>query len=172
MREYKIALDVDDCLAGFYPAMCKKFNRPEFQVDIWDAEVDCKWVAQKFPELYNNIGFWKHLPILSDPNSITFDVDCYITALPNSLGLLRKCWLNDNGFPDRPLICETGSKVDIMQSRGIDVLIDDKPSTIRAVREAGLVGIQFVPAYMNNYDRNDPHTIRHLSEVTNILNNL
>ena len=170
----RIACDVDDVLGAFYPTMCKKFNKPELQVNIWDGDLggDCRWIAHKFPKLYDELPFWSTIEVLSNPSSINFEIDHYITSIPPHLHDIREKWLLDNGFPKRPLICTLGNKVDTMKALGIDVLIDDKPSTIKAVREAGMVGIRFVPPYMNQYnkfDKDDPYTIRHLSEVNNVL---
>ena len=93
----------------------------------------------------------------------------YITSIPTHLHDIREEWLIKNGFPKASLVCTLGNKVDTMKALGISVLIDDKPSTIKAVREAGLIGIQFVPPYMSNYNKNDEHTITHLSQVSKIL---
>ena len=172
INNIKIALDVDDVLGAFYPTICERYNMPEIQTNIWDGECDCKWIAEKFPNLYDELTFWSKISRLSNPNSITFEVDHYITSIPPHLHDIREKWLMDNGFPKRPLVCTLNNKVDTMRALGITVLIDDKPSTIKAVREAGFIGIQFVPPYMNHYNENDEYTIRHLSEVNNILNSL
>lgn len=172
MKKFRIACDVDDVLGAFYPTMCKTFGRPERIVDIWDGQGDCSWIAQKFPDLYNKLDFWKTISRLSTPESITFDIDHYITSLPAHLHDIREEWLLNNGFPKRPLVCTLNNKVDTMRVLGINVLIDDKPSTIKAVREAGFIGIQFVPPYMSAYNKNDEHTIKHLSEVNAILNSM
>jgi hypothetical protein len=166
----KIACDVDDVLGAFYSTLCRKHNMPEVQVDIWDGKVACSWIDSMFPELYEKLDFWSEIEILSNPGSITFEIDHYITSIPPHLHSIREKWLSDNGFPARPLICSLGSKVETMKSLGINVLIDDKPSTIKAVREAGMIGIQFVPSYMSDYDKNDLFTITHLSQVNKILN--
>ena len=166
----KIACDVDDVLGAFYATLCKKFSVPETQVDIWDVEGDCSWIDSMFPQIYENLPFWSEIEVLSAPGSITFEIDHYITSIPAHLHDIREKWLLDNGFPVRPLVCTLNSKVDTMKALGISVLIDDKPSTIKVVREAGLIGIQFVPSYMSNYDKNDPFTITHLSQVNKILN--
>lgn len=171
MKKYKIACDVDDVLGAFYPTMCRTFNKPELQVDIWDGidGGDCAWIAKEFPKLYDDLYFWNTISRLSNPESINFEIDHYITSIPAHLHDIREKWLVDNGFPKRPLICTLGNKVDTMKALGIDVLIDDKPATIKAVREVGMIGIQFVPPYMSNYNKNDAHTITHLSQVNNIL---
>lgn len=168
----KIACDVDDVLGACYPYLCKVFNKPEKYINIWDAEVENAWVDAKFPELFEKLDFWKNIPVLSSPGAINFEIDHYITSIPSSLHDTREQWLISNGFPKRPLVCTLGNKVDTMKALGINVLIDDKPSTIKSVREAGLIGIQFVPPYMSDYNKEDPHTIKHLSEVRKIVEGL
>ena len=75
MQNFKIACDVDDVLGAFYPTICRKFGKPEIQVDIWDAEVENAWVARQFPDLYEDLDFWRKIDRLSNPESITFDID-------------------------------------------------------------------------------------------------
>lgn len=168
----RIACDVDDVLGAMYPHLCQKFDRPEKMIDIWDGEVANKWVGDLFPELYKDLELYSSIPRLSSPGAINFEIDHYITSIPTFLHNVREKWLEDNGFPDSPLVCTLGNKVDTMQALGLNVLIDDKPSTIKAVREAGMIGIQFVPPYMSVYDKNDPFTVKHLSQVGDILKNL
>ncbi len=165
----KIALDVDDVLAAFYPEMCKRFNMPEIRTNIWDGRGTCKWIAEAFPELYYEDSFWMDMGVLSNPQSITFDFDCYITSIPASLCDIREWWLKKHKFPDRPIICTQNNKLIRMKVEGINVLIDDKPSTIKEIRDGGLIGIQFIPYYMSNFDPKDMMSIRHLSEVPKLL---
>lgn len=172
MENIKIACDVDDVLGAFYPSLCKALGMPELLVNTWDGTRDCAWVAERFPELYDDEYFFADMMVLSNPKSITFDIDHYITSIPSKLHDIREDWLIRNGFPIRPLICTLGSKVESMKALGISVLIDDRPSTIKAVRDAGMIGIQFVPSYMNDYDESCPHTIKHLSQVEGIIENL
>jgi 5'(3')-deoxyribonucleotidase len=172
MKKIKIALDVDDVLAAFYPSVCKKFNKPEIKTNIWDGKKSCKWIADAFPDLWDDVDFWGNLNVLSYPQSITFDFECYMTSIDPTLGLVREAWLKRNGFPEKPLVCTLGSKIDEMKKRGLNMLIDDKPSTVKAVRKAGMYGIQFIPQYMSNYNDRDPFSIRHLSEVNQIIEEL
>lgn len=174
MNKFKIACDVDDVLGGFYPSLCKRFGKPEQYVNIWDGKSggECKWISDKFPDLYSETSFWENISRISTPESITFEVDHYITSIPADLHDVREEWLIKNGFPKRPLICTLNSKAETMKALGINVLIDDKPSTIKEVRDAGLIGIQFVPTYMSDYDKNDYFTIKHLSQVKGLLENL
>ena len=165
----KIACDVDDVLGAFYPTLCKEFGMPIKRVDIWDGKDTCAWVAAKFPDLYDDLDFWRNIEVLSSPSLIKFEIDHYITSLPPHLHDIREKWLWDNGFPKKPLVCTLKNKAETMKALGIDVLIDDKPSTIQDVRDAGLIGIQFVPYYMTNYTNLCPMTTFRLDEVSDIL---
>lgn len=169
---YSIALDIDDVLAQFYPAMCVRFNRPCLQVDIWDGinDENAAFVARNFHIIERNSKFWLNLDKLSRPEDITFQVDYYITSSPPALLELRKRWLQGFGFPQAQVI-STSNKIAEMRRLGVDVLIDDNNRTLRQVKEAGLIPIQFVPPYMRIIEE-DLNPITHLSQVPNILANL
>lgn len=168
--KYKIAIDIDDVLAQFYPAMCKRFNQPCKRINIWDAEVEANFVASNFHIIANNKRFWLSLEKQSRPEDITFDFDCYITASPPLMRQARLEWLKFQGFPSH-LVVFADDKAKAMRQRGIDVLIDDKPSTLDSVKASGLIGIQYVPSYMS-VEREDLNFIRHLSQVPEVLKNI
>ena len=170
-----IALDVDDTLLALYPSLCKRFGKEPVHTNIWDGEGACKWIANEFPLLYNvEDGFWENLEFLSNPKDIDFEFHCYITAIPHHLMESRRRNLKKLGFPDKPIICTEGSKLDAMREHGIDILIDDKPSTVREINESGdKTAIQFVPYYMTGHDVYHPLlTVYNLDEVGPLLENL
>jgi hypothetical protein len=169
---YSIALDVDDVLAQFYPAMCVRFNKKCLQVDIWNGEDEneAAFVARNFHIIERNTKFWLNLDKLSRPQDINFQVDYYITSSPSHLVALRKQWLQGFGFPPAQLI-STSNKIAEMRRLGVNVLIDDNTRTLRKVKEAGLTPIQFVPPYMRVIE-SDLNPITHLSQVPSILANL
>lgn len=170
-----VALDVDDVVLAFYPSICKKFGREVIHTDIWDGNEACKWIADEFPALYHNDNeFWESLEGLIEPHHIDFEFDYYITAIPDHLAPMRKKNLMDLGFPDKPILCTKGSKLKVMRDHGIDILVDDKPSTVREVNDSGdKIAIQFVPPYMNGKDIYHPRlTVHNISEVREIINKL
>ena len=128
MKEFRIACDVDDVLLQCYPALCRYFKKPERYINIWDAEVENAWVAALFPHLFDDKYFWEHIPRLSNPESIDFEIDHYITSIPSKLHDVREKCLIKHGFPKRPVVCTLGNKVDTMKALGLNVLIDDKPN--------------------------------------------
>ena len=167
---YKIALDIDDVLAQFYPAMCEKFNQPCLQIDIWDGEGEASFVANNFHKIEGNRMFWLGLDKLSRPGDINFKVEYYITSSPRFIKKLREDWLQSYGFPPA-LVRSTTDKVAEMRRIGVNVLVDDNIKNLEAVKAAGMIPIQFVPPYMRVI-RGDLNPITHLSQVPNILANL
>lgn len=164
---YRVAIDIDDVLAQFYPAMCKRFNQPCRRINIWDGEGEAAFVAQNFYIIEHNRMFWLNLEKQSRPEDITFEISHYITASPPMMKQYRREWLTRNGFPKAPIIF-TDDKAQAMRTNQIDVLIDDKPSTLERVNATGLIGIQYVPSYMSD-EREHLNPIRHLSQVPDIL---
>ena len=167
MRKYKIALDVDGILANFYLAVCRRFDMPYKSIEQWHLN----WLT---PEMFKLVreddNFWKQLPVLSPPESITFDFDCYMTAVPTRQLKSREFWLEHYGFPTKPVIISHNKAEDCLK-HGIDVLIDDKPKTIGEVADVGLTAIRFIPPYFKETltAHNSYKIIRHLDEVNNII---
>lgn len=170
MIKTSIALDIDDVLAQFYPAMCIKAGRPCEQIDIWDGKNEALFIPQNLHLVENNRKFWMNLDKLSRPSDINFTVDYYITASPKFMLKARQEWLDGHGFPPAPVI-STDDKVYEMRRLGVNVLIDDNPTTLRRVITAGMLGIQFVPPYMRVIDM-ELNPITHLSQVPKILTNI
>jgi len=160
----KVALDIDDVLASFYPAMCNLMGMPEDKLNIWDGEVACKWIGESMYLVEDNLHFWESIKPLSSPNSIDFDLNCYITSSPLHLVNVRRKWLYSLGFPRVPVF-STQDKVGLMKIRGVGILVDDKLSTVDSVNEAGLIGLQFKPPYMTEEITDKSKIITHLSEV-------
>lgn len=168
--QYSIALDIDDVLAQFYPAMCRRFNVPCKRINIWDGEGDAAVVANNFHIVENNRRFWLNLEKEARPEDIDFKVDYYITASPGLMRAVRADWLTQKGFPPAQVI-STHDKVGEMRRRGVDVLVDDKPATLKLVKASGLIAIQYVPSYMSDIHE-DLNPIHHLSQVPEILKNI
>lgn len=159
----KIAIDCDGVIANFYAAYCDLHGMPHETVTGWDVD----WIDDSFMSVNDNHEFWATLPVLNGPSAIGFDFDYYITAIDDHLGPARIQWIKNNGFPDKPVILSF-DKVKTMKKLGITVLVDDKLKTIKEVHAAGLIGIQYVPYYMNPNEVHH-HNIRNLHDVNKIL---
>lgn len=167
MNRVKVALDVDGVLANFYLAMCIKFNKPYVSVNSWSNS----WQEENFPKTFDDLEFWDTLPNINHPHAITFEFDCYITAIPEHLKDSRIKWLKKHGYPDKPVIT-AHDKATAMIENDITILIDDKFENINNVHKAGLYGIHYVPDYMRpiQEETHSPmFTIKHLSEANEII---
>ena len=160
----RAALDIDDVLAAFYPGFCKYLHIPEKRVNIWDGKGECKWIIDNMYKIKDDCMFWFNLDKLSNPESIDFDVACYLTSSPKEVVETRRCWLIANGYPEAPVV-STQDKLKYMQDQNIDILVDDKLSTIDHINSNGKIGLQFKPAYMTEEIDDKSKIIHHLSEV-------
>lgn len=166
----RIGLDIDDVVAQFFPAMCRKVGRACERINIWDGEVEAAFVRLNMRKVEGNSRFWLNLVPLSRPEDITFDFDYYVTSSPKAMIQYRIEWLRMHGFPMRPVIYSS-DKLKTMHDLNLDVLIDDNPSTLTMIKEGGKIPIQFIPSYMS-VEREDLNLIRHLSQVLTVLKNL
>ena len=164
-KKLKVALDVDGILANFYLSACKKFDKPYTKVFHFGTD----WIKKIFSKIANDKDFWGNLEILNPPEAIDFDFDVYMTHLPEKMLGSRIEWLKKNGFPDKPVIV-SGDKAKTCLEMGIDVLIDDKPSTIKECKEVGILAIQYVPYYSFMPIIEKEYAIKHLFQVNDILN--
>lgn len=165
----KVALDIDDVLAGFYPGACIAFNKPEKRINIWDGQGEANWILENVQHVDNDPIFWAGLPVVSNPNSITFEIECYITSSPKKMIPFRKEWLSKHGFPQKP-IYYSSNKLDAMRVLDIDILIDDKPSTVDTINDSGdKIALQFKPSYMSANSKDSSKIITHLSEVNTFM---
>ena len=166
----RIGLDIDDVVAQFFPAMCRKVGKACERINIWDGVDEAAFVRLNMPKVEANNRFWLNLVPLSRPEDFTFDFDYYVTSSPKAMIKYRIEWLRMHGFPIRPVV-QSMDKLKTMHDLNLDVLIDDKPATLDKIKDAGFIPIQFIPPYMR-IEREDLNPIRHLSQVNEILKNL
>jgi len=172
VNEYRIGLDVDGVLANFWGAFCDLAGRPHLS-NKWSSD----WPKEEFDRFWNEIKdkvwFWENLPLLTNPVNIDFEVTAYITALPPAMADARQSWLQANGFPDAPLIVAPAkSKLDHIKNMGINVFVDDKPSTCKHLHENGIIALQYLPYYANydNYTQGSRwNNVHHIKEVKEFL---
>ncbi len=171
-----IALDIDDVLAGYVIGLHKAFNRTLEPHNHWQKDGACGQMIFKYPENPDNFefsqeyldkcehnkDFWYNLPVISLPININFQVACYITSSPENMVQVRESWLERHGFPKAPVIhCK--QKHVTMKQLSVDVLVDDKLSTIQKVRENKLLGLHFKPWYSN---LEEEYSISNILDVT------
>lgn len=162
----KIALDCDGVISNFFFDMCQKYDKPYARIDDWNVE----WIAKVFHEIENDTDFWQNMSMLNSPKSISFDFDYYISAFPIGMRKARQTWLDENGYPKKPLI-HAYDKVKAMKELGVDVLIDDKPETCKQVQDAGLIAIRYNPYYFE-YEDDIKYVAYSMKEVGDFLDQI
>lgn len=124
----RIALDIDDTLAGFL----EKYQ------EYFPGERNMKntTITRNVYKLKHNREFWTSLPKI---DSINFEPCIYSTKRINPKSYTRK-WLELNDFPIKPIyqtLYQLGNKADIIKGR-CDVLIDDSPSNVYKCLQSGV----------------------------------
>jgi hypothetical protein len=143
----KIALDVDDVLAAFSSHAAAFHGEPLKKMDYWYYEdMDEYLGVDWFKKIAPVEEFWKTLPILNPASDIDFNVDYYISSFPVEMFQHRVDWLKKYGYPDAPLIVAS-NKLEKCLELGIDVLVDDKPDTMRLFLGSPIKGIHFITPY-------------------------
>mgnify|MGYP001944385426 CR=1 FL=1 len=159
----KVALDCDGVISNFFFDMCQKYEKPYAKIDTWNID----WISEKFHEIENDHDFWANMSMLNHPSSLNFEFDYYISAFPIGMRKARQKWLDDNGYPKKPLI-HAYDKLPIMRKFNVDVLIDDKPENCKQVQDAGLIAIRYQPYYFD-YQDDCKYVAHSMIEVKNIL---
>ena len=161
----KVALDIDDVLAGFYSGFCRFMKVPERQINIWDGAGEANFVASNCHLADKSEFFWMGLDRISNPESIDFELTCYITSSPKEMVHIREAWLQLQGFPNKPVYHST-NKLETMRALGVDILVDDKPSTVEAINKSDdKMALQFKPSYMSYEIEDKSKVITHLSQI-------
>lgn len=122
----KIALDIDDVLAGFLDSYFKKYRQPKDNFEI----------TRNVRKLRKDKEFWENLPVI---NRLDFEPHIYCTKRINSK-VYTKNWLRKNGFPNKPIYqmyYQQGNKADMIKGR-CDVLIDDSYFNVKKAIQSGL----------------------------------
>lgn len=161
----KIALDVDGVLLDFYGHLMEHLDGEVELLDTWSND----YVNSVFKKVSNNINFWSTIPKLVSPKSITFDFDLYLTHIPPLMLESRIFNLKHLGFPNKKVVaCE--NKADYCLENGIDILIDDKDTTVKDCREKGINGILVKPYYYSESYAKDLNPVRSLMEAKTQFN--
>lgn len=146
----KIALDIDnvccDFTEGFLRAarLIDKVNTyPESSEGVYQWDIPHFNVT--WPTLRLDPLFWQNLPPY-DILPFDFEVAAYVTARPLEMIWVTIRWLDEHGFPnpyETYVVSDSKDKPDVLKSLGIDVFVDDKPSTVQEVQAAGIEAFLF-----------------------------
>lgn len=141
----KIALDIDGVLADYGKHLLDYLN-------IKDKTPPIKWNDSRFIENFDKIKddkqFWLTIPVLTPPQDIKFDFECYVTARPIS-SEITALWLKKNGFPDKEVftIGHNQSKVNILQEQKIEIFLDDAIHNFTEINKTDIICFLFDSTY-------------------------
>lgn len=170
----KVALDIDDVLAGYVMGVHEVFDSELIPHDHWqidgptgmfllklDQENKVVGYTQKYlDKCEHNKDFWYGLEPIMLPCNVPKETVCYITSSPKNMVDVRMEWLKKHGYPRLPVI-HSKNKSLTMERLKVDLLIDDKMSTVQEVRtHKKLNAIHFKPWYSTVYEKASSYYIR------------
>lgn len=163
VNDLRIALDLDDCVAGFQLA----YNN-HYKTDI--SKENDYHITKNVYKLRHNKAFWTNLEVIDRPNFIPH---IYATKRINPKSYTKE-WLSKNGFPSRPIyqtIYQYGNKADIIKGR-CDVLVDDSFSNVKKCIKSGVPALLIDRPHNRHIDT--PYRIYSLDieEITDKYNQL
>lgn len=138
LRAPKIGLDIDEVLCDWITPWSELHGIVKTPTS-WYFHRD---IRQKFADMQaagTLEDFYAGLKPLLTPEDLPFEPHCYITSRPCSVETTTK-WLDDNGFPTKPVYCVGvgKSKVDVAIEAGIDIFVDDSFYNFVALNKAGI----------------------------------
>jgi len=132
MRKLNIILDIDDVVADWVPAFCKRYN-----CSLPTTWVNPNVTMERLNELKKDKAFWINLPVKHYPN---FKPKGFLSARS-----VPKKWAHEfmklNNIPGRNninLVPWNVSKVDKLKLLNTDIFIDDKVETFEDCHKAGI----------------------------------
>lgn len=137
MRNFRIGLDIDDCLADFWGAYCEYFDTKHNPKMLEDHIITRN--VQRI--LSKDRDFWLNLKVVNIPD---FVPTLYCTKRINNKAWTQK-WLDMNGFPKAPIyqmVYQHGNKADMIKGK-VDVFIDDSLSNVIKCQKSGLPALLY-----------------------------
>lgn len=147
----KIGLDIDEVLARWTPAWCRKWDIPTPMSWYFDREISSKFeVMRQHGELDE---FYLSLEVLTPPDEIPFEPHCYITSRPVNSDISMQ-WLDKNGYPHRPVytVGLGQSKVDVIHESGCEIFVDDRFENFVELNRAGVCCFLFDAPHNKKYN--------------------
>lgn len=127
----RIALDVDDVVADFLGGYERETG--DKLNPYWNASYG---IPEKLQILKDNKDFWVNLDVLHHPN---FEPTCYISSRSIPVEFTQE-FIQKAGLPCAPVfhVPWNTSKIDLLKTNKIDILIDDKPQNFTEATQAGI----------------------------------
>jgi len=146
-----IGLDLDDVLADFSPAWCKRFDMP--MPTAWGFD---RRMKEKFAEMEGKTElseFYMDLKPLVKPEDLPFEPAAYVTSRPVP-SEISEMWLDMNGYPVAPVVTVGlfKSKVEALKELAIDIFVDDSYQNFKELNKAGIVCYLFDSHSNQRYD--------------------
>lgn len=160
----KVALDIDDVLAGFVAGFCERFNVPTPEEWLFDYDI-----SSKIDEIKDDKDFWMSIKPKVDPKDIPFTPHCYITArvIPTEWTME---WLQANGFPTAKVITlkKGQKKSDVALSEGVSIFVDDSYEHFVDINNVGIACYLFDTPHNRKYNVGY-RRIKELKEITDYM---
>lgn len=171
----RLALDIDDVLAGFVMGVHDAFGKRLSPHNQWNPRGDTgkllldfdrgmSYRQQYLDKCEHNKDFWYGLEAIALPVDVPEFAVAYITASPKNMVDVRIEWLKKHGFPTLPVI-HSKDKEFTMKRLHIDWLVDDKLETVQQVRKHGLRATHFKPWYSTLMEDTSIFTLKDLNDV-------
>ena len=161
-----VALDCDGVTFNWYLRYCLLTGTPYRKV----PEYGIKGI--NWSKILKEEAYWSDLPGLGVgvSQALHVPIHCYITAGPERFAEERRQNLLDLGFPDAPIhFMSSQHKADFCEVEGIDIFVDDKPSTVESFADKNTLCLQFMPAYAGWKPYMFSSAITCLSEINDFL---
>ena len=138
--DLKIALDIDDTIAGFYDSYETRFGKGN----------PSRRITRHVYGLRTDKQFWENLSVIDRPD---FEPHIYCTKRINSKVYTRN-WLTKNGFIVKPIYqiyTQMANKADFIKGR-CDILIDDSFYNVEKSIESGLPALLITRPHNKHID--------------------
>lgn len=148
LNNFKIGLDIDDVLADFITAYCKRYN-----IEIpynWKYDVNFK---ENYDKLLSDEDFWMNLEPKIKPEHIPFEIDCYISSrlIPEEWTVK---WLEKHNFSIAKVF-HTTNKLEKCKERGLTFFVDDNFETFQNLNSNGIC------CYLMTVKHNEKYQVGH-----------
>jgi FMN phosphatase YigB (HAD superfamily) len=144
MIDSAIGLDIDGVLADFGSAVHSRARAMGFASSdhAWDLGLSRRDFESVMADAWQDADFWRALkPYPTAAASLCFVPRVYLTARPIS-NAVTSLWLAQHGFPAPERCLSVGDprkKVAAARALRLTTFVDDKPETVQALAEAGLI---------------------------------
>ena len=157
----KLYLDVDGVCLN-WAKKAAEINQVDYESLLFDTW-SLPWVDETV--INNNSEYWHGLDhILPGTLLDELPIAGYLSSFPAKYYNLRADNLFKIGFPRAPII-SCFDKVKWCQHHKVDILVDDKPSTIKGLLHTNTIPVQFYPSYANWEVVTEAHVVNNYTQL-------